>query len=77
MKASSSMLKSLVSGTGSFGCLSSNDDVFSGRDNTSDGDNVSLVIMPDKIILDDSVSSGLAVLVVACPLSTIKRTEND
>ena len=75
MKPSSSMLKSLVSGKESFGCLSSNDDVFSGRGNTSVGDNTSLLIISDEIMLDDSANSGLAVLVVACSLLTIENKE--
>ena len=49
MKDSSLMLKSLVSGTGSYGCLSSNDDVVSGRGNISAGDNVSSVTTSDRI----------------------------
>ena len=78
MKLSSFMLKPLVSGIGSFGCLSSNADVFSGRGNTSLGDNTSSVTMSDGITLDDSASSGLAVLVVPCFLLTIeKEKEND
>ena len=42
-----------------FDCLSSNDNVFSGRDNISDG-----------ILLNDSPRSCLAVLDVACSLLT-------
>ena len=41
------------------------------------GDNASSsVTMSNGIILDDSASSGLAVLVVACSLLTIEK-END
>ena len=49
MKDSSLMLKSLVSRTGSYDCLSSNDNVVSGRGNISAGDNISSVITSDRI----------------------------